>query len=159
MKSRLFGDIERSAAVIVAHPDDETLWGGGVILSRPAWWWTIVTLCRGSDPDRAPKFARVLERLDHREKGGYRRRDARFIPAEDEAAGELSVLAYVALPSNANYLGEAPLERIAHQVRESAGPSGHNLEYVLELARELARLGMEDPHVSALAALLDGARN
>lgn len=51
------------AAVIVAHPDDETLWAGGVILSRPGWGWTIVTLCRKSDRDRAPKFARVLERL------------------------------------------------------------------------------------------------
>ncbi|MDH3196677.1 MAG: PIG-L family deacetylase [Candidatus Krumholzibacteria bacterium] len=52
-----------SAAVIVAHPDDEVLWAGGAILSRPAWEWTIVTLCRRDDPDRAPRFRRVLERL------------------------------------------------------------------------------------------------
>jgi LmbE family N-acetylglucosaminyl deacetylase len=51
------------AAVVVAHPDDEILWGGGLILSHPAWRWWIVTLCRGSDPDRAPKFRRVLEFL------------------------------------------------------------------------------------------------
>lgn len=49
--------------MIVAHPDDETLWAGGAILTRPAWHWTIVTLCRKGDPDRAPKFARVLEQL------------------------------------------------------------------------------------------------
>lgn len=53
-------------AVIVAHPDDETLWAGGQILARPDWDWTIVTLCRGNDPDRAPKFRRVLERLNAR---------------------------------------------------------------------------------------------
>ncbi len=51
------------AAVLVAHPDDETLWAGGTILSHPDWEWFIATLCRASDPDRAPKFFRVLERL------------------------------------------------------------------------------------------------
>jgi LmbE family N-acetylglucosaminyl deacetylase len=51
------------AAVIVAHPDDETLWAGGTILSQPAWNWFIVTLCRASDEDRAPKFFQALKAL------------------------------------------------------------------------------------------------
>jgi LmbE family N-acetylglucosaminyl deacetylase len=46
----------KAVAVIVAHPDDETLWAGGTILSHPSWQWFIVCLCRGSDKDRAPKF-------------------------------------------------------------------------------------------------------
>jgi LmbE family N-acetylglucosaminyl deacetylase len=51
----------RRCAVIVAHPDDETLWSGGIILTHPESDWTIVTLCRKSDPDRAPKFFKALE--------------------------------------------------------------------------------------------------
>jgi LmbE family N-acetylglucosaminyl deacetylase len=54
----------RSAAVIVAHPDDETLWAGGTVLMHPGCRWRIVTLCRAGDPDRAPKFRRVCRLLD-----------------------------------------------------------------------------------------------
>jgi LmbE family N-acetylglucosaminyl deacetylase len=50
-------------AVIVAHPDDETLWAGGTMLARPEWDWFVMTLCRASDTDRAPKFFRALRRL------------------------------------------------------------------------------------------------
>ncbi len=52
--------IPKSALVIVAHPDDETLWAGGTILSHESWTWFIVCLCRKNDPDRAPKFIQAL---------------------------------------------------------------------------------------------------
>lgn len=51
---------QASVAVIVAHPDDETLWAGGTILSQPAWHWYVLSLCRGSDPDRRPRFFHAL---------------------------------------------------------------------------------------------------
>ncbi|MEI8037074.1 MAG: PIG-L family deacetylase [Verrucomicrobiota bacterium] len=54
----------RRVAVVVAHPDDETLWAGGLLLSHPAWSPFIVTLCRGKDPDRAPKFRSALDCLN-----------------------------------------------------------------------------------------------
>ena len=53
-------DATKSVAVIVAHPDDETLWAGGTILGHPTWNWHIVTVCRASDPDRAPRFRQAL---------------------------------------------------------------------------------------------------
>jgi LmbE family N-acetylglucosaminyl deacetylase len=54
---------QKTVAVIVAHPDDETLWAGGTILSHPAWKWFIVCLCRGNDKDRSPRFYNTLKIL------------------------------------------------------------------------------------------------
>jgi LmbE family N-acetylglucosaminyl deacetylase len=54
---------KRNVAVIVAHPDDETLWAGGTILSHPSWDCFVVCLCRGSDAERATKFYSALKVL------------------------------------------------------------------------------------------------
>jgi LmbE family N-acetylglucosaminyl deacetylase len=53
----------KNVAVIVAHPDDETLWSGGTILNHTGWKWCVVCLCRGSDADRVPRFYRALKVL------------------------------------------------------------------------------------------------
>ena len=57
------GTFDRSVAVIVAHPDDETLWTGGTLLCQLTWACFILSLCRASDEDRAPKFFRALNIL------------------------------------------------------------------------------------------------
>ena len=49
----------KRALVIVAHPDDETIWMGGTIRKQADVLWTIFSLCRESDKDREPKFRRV----------------------------------------------------------------------------------------------------
>lgn len=112
----------------------------------------------------------VLAGLDHREKGGYARHRVRLElgtpraptagagrPAPAAASGTVEgALVYVATEANPNYLGPAPLEAIAAQVRSARGPSGPNVEYVLRLAEALRELGDEDPHVFAVARLLRG---
>lgn len=50
-----------TVGVVVAHPDDETLWTGGTLLLHPEWRCSIFTLCRAGDEDRAPKYYRALQ--------------------------------------------------------------------------------------------------
>jgi LmbE family N-acetylglucosaminyl deacetylase len=52
-----------SVAIVVAHPDDETLWAGGALLTETNWTPFVASACRAYDPDRAPKFFRVLTQL------------------------------------------------------------------------------------------------
>ena len=61
----MYPDFENihSVCVVVAHPDDETLWAGGLILMHPEWDCRIFSLCRASDPDRAPKFYKTIAKL------------------------------------------------------------------------------------------------
>jgi len=59
-------DLPRKGLVVVAHPDDETLWSGGLLLQYPDWDWYLVTLCRAGDPDRAPRFRKLLAHLGAR---------------------------------------------------------------------------------------------
>jgi cation transport regulator ChaC len=100
----------------------------------------------------------VLRQLDDRESGGFERVQVQVQPTSG-AAVALPALTYVAAEGNPNFLGPAPLEEIAAQVRRSRGKSGTNPEYVLRLAGALRAMGMRDAHVFAVAALVvaDGA--
>ncbi len=73
-----------NAVVIVAHPDDETLWAGGLILSHPDYNWYIASLCRKSDPDRSPKFIHALQTFAARGAIGDLDDGPRQIPLPDE---------------------------------------------------------------------------
>jgi len=57
--------MKKKVLVIVAHPDDETIWMGGTILqNKDNWNTTIISLCRKNDLDRAPKFKKACEKLN-----------------------------------------------------------------------------------------------
>ena len=95
----------------------------------------------------------MLATLDHREKGGYARREIPCFALDGEALlGD--ALVYHALPGNPNHLGPASVGEIAAQVADAHGPSGPNPEYVLRLAEALRALGAEDDHVFEVEAAL-----
>jgi len=93
----------------------------------------------------------VFEHLDHREKNGYSRIE---LTIHFDHGAEPGVT-YYAPPGNAAFLGDAPLESMAEQIRRCRGPSGTNRDYVLQLARALRDRDIDDPHVFALAAMVD----
>ncbi|MEE4191530.1 MAG: gamma-glutamylcyclotransferase [Halieaceae bacterium] len=93
----------------------------------------------------------VFEHLDHREKNGYRRVDTPMHLAEGR---EVTATVYIADEANHAFLGPDSLPAIASHIAESHGPSGSNREYLLTLAESLRELGVHDPHVFELEALL-----
>ncbi|MDA0790109.1 MAG: gamma-glutamylcyclotransferase [Proteobacteria bacterium] len=91
----------------------------------------------------------VMAHLDHRERGGYDR-VAVDIHLGVNRPGTVTGVTYFATRDNPNYLGEATPEAIATQIRASAGPSGHNVDYLLELEAALLAMKTADDHVSAI---------
>ena len=97
----------------------------------------------------------ILGDLDVREKGGYERH---VIDVVLRDGARVEALMYLANSENPNFLGPAPLDAIAAQVAISHGPSGANLEYVLELARALRDMGVEEDEALELEQVLNLAR-
>ena len=54
----------KSVVVIVAHPDDETLWAGATILQHSTWEVFVISLCRANDENRSIKFFNALKMLN-----------------------------------------------------------------------------------------------
>lgn len=81
----------KTVAIIVAHPDDETLWAGGTILSHPHWNCFIISLCRGKDEDRSPKFRNALKMLNADGTMGDMDDGPEQFPLEDIAVEQLII--------------------------------------------------------------------
>ena len=94
----------------------------------------------------------VFEHLDYREKNGYERVDVDIRLAGRTVAG----VTYIGAEGNFAYMGPAPLGEVAAQIIRSRGPSGRNIDYLLELDAALAKLGVTEPHVRSLVKLARG---
>ena len=88
--------------------------------------------------------ASVFAQLDIREKNGYLRFSTEMTFADGSSE---QGLVYIATADNEAYLGEASEYDIASQIANTEGPSGTNSDYILELARALRRMDVDDPHV------------
>jgi cation transport regulator ChaC len=94
----------------------------------------------------------IFAALDHREKNGYRRFDVELHFSRYNPAPATTGVVYIAPPGNHAFLGPAPLAEMARQISECAGPSGRNVDYLLELAEALRQLDAQDAHVFELEA-------
>lgn len=110
------------------------------------------SVCQGRAFLVEPK---VFAHLDHREKNGYDRFEEQIFFSDGVEPG----VVYIAPEGNRAFLGKASLEDIASQISLSQGPSGHNVEYLLNLAKALRQLGADDSHVFALEQLLNASKS
>ena len=99
----------------------------------------------------SPAHEEVMNALDHREKNGYGRQEVQL---QTRTGRTLRAVTYIAPAGNPHYLGQAPLGEMASQIASAVGPSGPNLEYLLNLEKSLRGLQASDPHVSSLADLV-----
>lgn len=112
------------------------------------------SLCGGVAYRVAPEAAEaILALLDAREQAGFERRRIPLAEAAGGPAFDVG-LTYVAPPGNAHFLGPLEEAEIAAWIARCRGPSGPNREYALRLHAALAELGIEDPHVAAIARAL-----
>lgn len=100
------------------------------------------------------QWASVLDYLDVRESGGYSRQFVNVSLANGES---VTALTYIALPQNPHACRAEPQERLIELVKSRHGPSGSNLDYVLNLAEALAAHGIRDEAVDSLADALRGS--
>lgn len=94
----------------------------------------------------------VFEQLDVREKNGYLRFSTEMTFDDGSHA---SGLVYIATPDNDAFLGEASEYEIARQICNAQGPSGTNSDYLIQLARALKEMGLEDRHVFDIEMHID----
>ncbi|XP_012525259.1 putative glutathione-specific gamma-glutamylcyclotransferase 2 [Monomorium pharaonis] len=98
----------------------------------------------------------ALSYLENREcsLGGYLMTIATFHSRDGNR--QFPVVIYIATSKNEQWLGDASLQTIAHQITESSGSSGHNVEYLLRLAEFMHRYLPEahDEHLFTLEMLV-----
>lgn len=66
--------------------------------------------------------------------------------------GDVKALVFRANKGHPNYFGEHPLDETAAMIAVAKGEIGSNRDYLLQVAAQLDRLGIEDRYVQELAA-------
>ena len=93
---------------------------------------------------------RVFERLDVREQNGYS-----LIPVSVEVGeATFEAVTYIALPGNPWDLGEPSIDQLVQTILLAIGPSGSNMDYILQLYRECQIMSSGDEPWQALVAIL-----
>ncbi|KAK7462497.1 hypothetical protein BaRGS_00038466 [Batillaria attramentaria] len=102
----------------------------------------------------AIEVERVRAHLDYREKDGYQTREVIFNPYPPSTdITTIRITVYIGTGDNPFFLGPAPDEEIAHQIFHAEGPSGRNVDYLLNLTHSLRTMiapHAVDSHLSAL---------
>ncbi|XP_050405300.2 putative glutathione-specific gamma-glutamylcyclotransferase 2 [Patella vulgata] len=116
--------------VVTLVPDkDEVVWGVAYYVNE-------------NDAEQVRSY------LDYREKDGYKPHTVQFNPTLSEKE-PFELILYIGTEDNPFFLGPAPIKDIASQIYYSVGPSGKNLDYLLNLAESLRQLAphAEDNHL------------
>lgn len=138
------GTVDAPGRVLTLVEGTGTVWGMAYAIARAEW-------------------PAIDEALGVREQQGYARLTIDVGLAADEAAGpvveHVAGLLYIATHTNPYFIGPEELDATAEIVARSRGPSGSNVDYVLELERALADMGAADAEVTELAERLRTVRH
>lgn len=105
-----------------------------------------------------PRMAvsQLIAELDHREKGGY---DKHLIDVEclsstpHNKRGDITkALVYIGTTDNPQFSYHLDIRKAAAIISVARGPSGNNVEYLLQLCKAVRRFGVHDPHLEDLAS-------
>lgn len=137
------GTVDAPGRVLTLVQGGGSVWGMAYAIDRASW-------------------PAIEAALDLREQQGYARLTVDVRLAAGEQAGPtvetVTGLVFLATPANPYFIGPESLDATAEVVRRSRGPSGANVDYVLELELALTVMGAADPEVSALADRLRSPR-
>ncbi|XP_037607154.1 glutathione-specific gamma-glutamylcyclotransferase 1 [Sebastes umbrosus] len=125
--------------VTLIEDDDESTWG-------------VAFEVTGSQVEESLKYLNVRETAC----GGYVTKMVDFFPEGEEEKKQppVQALVYIATSDNALYLGPASPEMIGVQIAVCRGKTGHNLEYLLRLAKFMRSScpHVEDHHLFSIEA-------
>ncbi|EDQ85631.1 uncharacterized protein MONBRDRAFT_11658 [Monosiga brevicollis MX1] len=89
-----------------------------------------------------------MAHLDYREKGGYSLLELQFYQADGSSR---LALVYTGTEDNEEFVGEEPLAQIAKTIAESRGPSGPNIDYLMNLVIAMRDIAPDHPDEHLLA--------